>query len=86
VDRDLAEGTLLSAELERDLDLVESAMLMVASGAASRATVVGIHQTRAAIAVARHEAIRLGLILRAIERPDGGEDVAVSFAPLRVLG
>jgi hypothetical protein len=74
-------------DVEREADLITSAMILVASGASHRTTVAGLRQSAAAIAIARRRAVALGVVLEPADRPDGrGQDVTVRAAWLRVVG
>jgi hypothetical protein len=73
-------------DVEREADLITSAMILVASGASHRTTVAGLRRSAAAIAIARRRAVALGVVLEPIERQDGrGQDVIVRKASVRLV-
>ena len=64
---------------DQDVELIGSAMRLVAAGASTRTTVAGIHLTDAALAIAVASAVALGVRVETIRRPDGtGDDVVVT--------
>jgi hypothetical protein len=79
------EGSSASAwgDLERETELIASAMRLVAAGGATRAIVAGLRLTDAALAIAARDAAELGVIVEAIARPDHrGLDALVRRRPL----
>jgi hypothetical protein len=67
---------------DREADLVESAIRLVASGAAARTVVAGLHDAEAAVGVLRWLASSAGVSLETIDRAgQSGRDVVVRRLP-----
>jgi hypothetical protein len=66
----------LESRRDHEIDLVEGAIALVASGGARRASLV-VQEGDAILAQARAAAIRHGVSVRAIVRPGGGCDLIV---------
>jgi hypothetical protein len=70
--------TDVGATLEREAELIVSAMRLVAAGFASRSIVAGLGMTDSALAIVAGQAASLGVVVEAIARPDRqGRDVLV---------
>ena len=67
---------MLRAELQHQLDLVESAIALVASGGARRATLVLTHADKV-LSNAQASAHDQGVVVRAAWRADGSCDLVV---------
>jgi hypothetical protein len=75
------EDDHLKATIDREAELLASAVHLVASGAARRTTVGGLHLSEAAIAIVRPLAAELGVVLEPLWRTDEeGMDVLVRRA------
>lgn len=68
----------VKATIDREAELLESAVRLVASGGARRSTVGGLRLSEAAIAIVRPMAVELGVELEPLWRTDEeGIDVLV---------
>lgn len=77
----MTENDQVKATIDRETDLLASAVRLVASGAARRTTVGGLRLSEAAIAVVRPLAAELGVELEPLWRTDEeGVDVLVRRA------
>jgi hypothetical protein len=71
----------VKATIDRETELLESAVRLVASGGASRTTVGGLHLTEVVVAIVRPLAADLGVELEPLWRTDEeGMDVLVRRA------
>jgi hypothetical protein len=80
--RDSARDAAVEQRLEREIDLIEGAMRLVASGAATRTVIAGLRLADAALAIADRRAEGLGVEVSAIRAAgDVGRDVIVQRRP-----
>ena len=74
----------VQATIDREADLVASAMRLVASGITSRTVVAGLLRTEAAVAAAARRSPLLDVVVEPLRRPDAqGFDVVVRRAEAR---
>ena len=84
-DRVVTDNDQVKATIDREAELLESAVRLVASGAANRTTVGGLHLTEVVIAIVRPLAADLGVELEPLWRTDEeGMDVLVRRADTTV--
>lgn len=77
-----AAVTEVERTLDRDVELVMSAVNLVATGGAPSATVAGLRLAEAAMAIVRPRAVERGLIMEALRGPDAWTcDVRVRRPP-----
>ena len=69
-------GRHLESRRDHEIDLVESAIALVSSGGASRASLI-VQEGEAILPYARAAASRHGVSVRSAGRPDGGCDLIV---------
>ncbi len=77
----MTDNDQVKATIDREAELLESAVRLVASGGARRTTVGGMRLSEAAIAIVRPLAVELGVVLEPLWRADEeGIDVLVRRA------
>lgn len=83
----LSTGRELQDRIDLEVDLIDSAMRLVASGAATRTIVAGLRVPDAAMTIAARRAGWLDVEIDSIWRPgESGHDVIVRRRSRRVAG